>query len=316
VWRPSTSSVVGFIYDSDTTLGVEWGTTEDGQVLSPTGSAVTVLAGDVLVISFWRHAAQGMAVAYTQTLYFDGATDVTDATTTDAASYLETPQVLTFSGLALVKIINETEQVTENVTRRMTMVRIAPAEITQIPENVTRLKSMVRITNETVNVPETVSKVKGIVKVFNETVQALENIVKIKGIVRIIGETVQAIENVLRRMAMTRVRSETVNVAEVVITAKKTVYGSPFLYTVANWAAGSQFFFEVFMRAITGTIKCDLIDVATGDAVANSALSTTDTTLTRLRTVALIFVNGATYRARFSTNGSGAFIGAKLIVTD
>lgn len=96
VWRPSTSAVVGFIYDSDTALGSEWGGTEDGQVLSPVGVAVVAVANDVLVLCFWRHASQAMAAVYTQTLYFEGATDVTDTTTTDAASYLQTPQVLSF----------------------------------------------------------------------------------------------------------------------------------------------------------------------------------------------------------------------------
>lgn len=92
VWRPSDSSVVGFVYDSDTTLGIEWSTTEDGQVVTFAGGAVTITAGDVLVLEVWRHAAQGMANSYTQQIYFDGATPVTDATTADAASYLETPQ--------------------------------------------------------------------------------------------------------------------------------------------------------------------------------------------------------------------------------
>lgn len=96
IWRPSTSAVVGFIYDSHTSVGVEWVTTEDGQVLSLAGSAVTTLENDVLVIEIWRHAVQGMAAAYNQTVYFDGTTDVTDATTTDAASYLEKPTVITF----------------------------------------------------------------------------------------------------------------------------------------------------------------------------------------------------------------------------
>ena len=96
VWRPSTNAVVGFLYDSDTAVGVEWLATEDGQVLSLTGSAVTAADGDILVLEFWRHATQGMAAVYTQTIFFEGTTDVTDATTADAASYLESAEVLQF----------------------------------------------------------------------------------------------------------------------------------------------------------------------------------------------------------------------------
>lgn len=101
VWRPSTQAVVGYIYDSDTPLGVEWGTTEDGQVLTFSGAAVTTQADDVLVLEFWRHAVQAMSNAYVQTVWFDGTTDVTDATTSDAASYIETPQTLQWPAITI-----------------------------------------------------------------------------------------------------------------------------------------------------------------------------------------------------------------------
>lgn len=96
VWRPGTSSVVGFIYDSHTSLGVEWATTEDGIVVTVSGSSVTCQANDVIVFEVWRHATQAMGSPYTQTLYFDGTTDVVGSTTTDAASYIENPNNITF----------------------------------------------------------------------------------------------------------------------------------------------------------------------------------------------------------------------------
>lgn len=97
VWRPGTTSVVGFIVDSDTPIGVEWGASEDGIVATASGAAVTAQFGDVLVLEVWRHApTQTNTTARIQTVYFDGATDVVDATTADAASYLETPQNLVF----------------------------------------------------------------------------------------------------------------------------------------------------------------------------------------------------------------------------
>jgi len=98
VFRPSSSSVVGYVRDSDSQLGPEWGATEDGIVASFAGSAVSgVQDGDILVLEVWRHTnAQSMSVAYAQTCYFEGTTDVVDATTTNAASYIETPQTLAF----------------------------------------------------------------------------------------------------------------------------------------------------------------------------------------------------------------------------
>lgn len=96
VWRPSNSSVVGFIYDSEDVLGVEWGNgvaaTRYGQVITITGANVTCVAGDVLVLEVWTHATQGGASARTNTIFFDGTTDVVaTATGTDAASYLSAP---------------------------------------------------------------------------------------------------------------------------------------------------------------------------------------------------------------------------------
>jgi hypothetical protein len=98
VFRPSTQAVVGFIYDSDTPLGVEWGTTENGQVPTVAGSLVTAQKGDVLILEVWAHSVQGMSTAFVQTLFFDGTTDVVSGTSADAASYIETPQTLYWQG--------------------------------------------------------------------------------------------------------------------------------------------------------------------------------------------------------------------------
>jgi hypothetical protein len=57
VWRPGTSSVVGYIRDSDSPLGVEWSATEDGQVVQFSGLAVTGQEDDVVVLEAWRHKA-------------------------------------------------------------------------------------------------------------------------------------------------------------------------------------------------------------------------------------------------------------------
>lgn len=105
VWRPSTTAVVGYVYDGGNVIGgsVEMAATEDGRVGTQAMSAVTAAAGDILVYECWFSSlAQAMATAYAQTLYFDGTTDVVDTTTTDAASYIETPQNLTFGGAAAV----------------------------------------------------------------------------------------------------------------------------------------------------------------------------------------------------------------------
>ena len=91
IWRPGTQSVVGYIYDSHTSLGNEWGTTKDGRAVTFSGSELAIQEGDVLVLEVWRHAVQSMSAVYTQTVYFDGTVDVTEGSSTSAASYLSSP---------------------------------------------------------------------------------------------------------------------------------------------------------------------------------------------------------------------------------
>lgn len=95
-WRPSTSAVVGFVNDADTVVGVEFGNnvaaTRYGQVLSITGSNVTIAHGDILVIELWTKFTQAAATAFTLTVYYDGTTDVTSTyALTDPASFLQSP---------------------------------------------------------------------------------------------------------------------------------------------------------------------------------------------------------------------------------
>lgn len=87
VYRPSTDSVVGFIRDSATTLGIEFDASQ--QTVTFSGSAVTCQAGDVLALEAWPVATPGMATAYTITWSVGRVA-------TNVDSYIETPQDLAF----------------------------------------------------------------------------------------------------------------------------------------------------------------------------------------------------------------------------
>lgn len=99
VWRPSTGAKIGTVFDglSSTTTAQQGTTSERTSKVNFTGSAVTsMLTGDLLVYE----AQTGTNVSSTNTLHyaFDGATiNTTDnATVTNHAAYLETPENLTF----------------------------------------------------------------------------------------------------------------------------------------------------------------------------------------------------------------------------
>lgn len=87
VWRPSTTSVVGRVYDSTAELGTEFPTTAAEITWSVTGSAVTCQSGDYLIVEIWLTAAQGMATAYANTFR-------ADFPQTGEDDFFETPDVL------------------------------------------------------------------------------------------------------------------------------------------------------------------------------------------------------------------------------
>lgn len=90
VWRPSTNSLVGFIYDSVSPLGTVWPTSLTTRQITFSGSAVTAQVNDVLAIEVWDVATQTMATAYTVSFYTDGRMEVVSggATLSDPISVL------------------------------------------------------------------------------------------------------------------------------------------------------------------------------------------------------------------------------------
>jgi len=99
-----------------------------------------------------------------------------------------------------------------------------------------------------------------------------------------------------------------------VVVVTYTSYGLPFQYNAANWTQ-FKFYFEVYMRAISGTAYARLLNETDNLPVDNSVLSTTETTMQTLLTNALTLINGKPYRAQFGKIelDSGAVLGAKLI---
>lgn len=96
-----------------------------------------------------------------------------------------------------------------------------------------------------------------------------------------------------------------------------TTFGMPFLYTSANWATGSSFYFEAYIRQTTGEAFARLYDNTAASAVTNGEVSTTSSSFTRLRTAALTLVNGNEYVVQFGTDPAhaGETLGGRIIVT-
>jgi hypothetical protein len=102
VWRPSTGAVVGYVKDVTLDLiaapGSEAGVTETVSHWTFTTSAVSALAGDVLIAEVWQTNAQGSTTARTVDFYYDGTTVNTThaAAATNHAAFIEAAENLTF----------------------------------------------------------------------------------------------------------------------------------------------------------------------------------------------------------------------------
>lgn len=99
VWRPSTSSVVGYVYDATTELGTEWrgDFTAESRLISLSGNSVTAANGDTLIFEIWATAAQGGTGSYTNWMFFDASTATADFSAngqSDLSSWLEAPDTL------------------------------------------------------------------------------------------------------------------------------------------------------------------------------------------------------------------------------
>jgi hypothetical protein len=93
------------------------------------------------------------------------------------------------------------------------------------------------------------------------------------------------------------------------------IYGAPFLFTAANWENNIEFYLQVYMKANVGTSQAKLYNITDASVVTGSLLTTSATTLTRLRSTRLTLEDGKEYMIQFCATGgsSGAFKDARLI---
>ena len=144
VWRPSTGAKVGQIADISTSSTVDEGATTSAyaHICTFTGSAVSnVQAGDVICFEILFGVAQAAASSYTDTIYYDGTTIPTEnQQTSDVASYIETPQDLTFYNQVAIALPTETLSIVESRARLSAKSRTQTTETLGIsePSGVTR----------------------------------------------------------------------------------------------------------------------------------------------------------------------------------
>lgn len=109
VWRPSTNTKVGTIRDASSTATPGLGALEPTAINSEqvdhisgiTSSAVSALAGDVIICELWSADNNGGKNNTTSVVYFDGTTENTteNAVVSNHASYIQLAETLIFGTL-------------------------------------------------------------------------------------------------------------------------------------------------------------------------------------------------------------------------
>ncbi len=155
VWRPSTSSVVGYIYDSASPRNPEFTTGERGEIYSLSGSSVATQVGDVIVLEFWVDATQtGTASTKVNTLYFDGTGTITNGTgTSNAASSLYVPFALTY-GVSLNESLSLTSTVLKSASLTESLALgdvISSTKTKSLPESLSLVDSLNKIVTKSLS---------------------------------------------------------------------------------------------------------------------------------------------------------------------
>ena len=80
--------------------------------------------------------------------------------------------------------------------------------------------------------------------------------------------------------------------------------GKIFLFTSANWTPTPTWYFEVTMKASSGTAKARLFNLTDSVEVTDSVVNTANATHTRVRSSAITLADGKEYEAQFGTGSA------------
>lgn len=194
------------------------------------------------------------------------------------------------------KTIATLARITATTDKTITAIaNISPVGTTQTITAIARI---------TVTTDKTIGAIGDILKTTDRTTTAIARITSI------VDKTIAS------QARITATTDKTITAIANIYAITYTSYGPPFLYTSANWGAVS-IYLEVYMRATTGTAWARLYNVTDLGPVTDSVLSTTETTMQRLRTTsALTLTNNKIYRLQFGKSGSdaGEFLGGELVI--
>jgi hypothetical protein len=121
--------------------------------------------------------------------------------------------VIVTGGVAIIKVQNETIQISETDLHLLGIVAIQ-TETLNVSETVDNTLGLRRVVAETLNVSESDLQFRTLVRVQDETIQLSEIDLTTRDIIRIQEETLQLVEQILRTQDLIRLEGETVQITE------------------------------------------------------------------------------------------------------
>ena len=220
VWRPSTSTKIGTVLDGNTASNQTEGSAN--QVKSHhttfTGAAVaSMVNGDVLIFEVWFTIDPALG-ALVSSFYYDGTTVNTtrNVTVTNHASFLETPQTLTFlSQQHFDRTVGESLSITDSPAKMKRAFRTTPNSLT-ITASPVRLQKVRRTLTNTVTITATPLRVYKTVRSVSNSLTIVTNAIQDKSFARSVSESFIIQDPVNRLAKLRRVLPESVALSSVI----------------------------------------------------------------------------------------------------
>jgi len=165
VWNPVTQTKVGNIIDGSTNTDYtepSSSATETSLFGTFAGAAVnSIPSGCVIVYECMFQITQNNATARTLTFYYDGTTEnnANSNTVSNHASYIETPQTITFQNNAVAALTSTVTIGAVAPTRKKGSIKAIPTTVSSTTSSLTRLTTKKRTVTQTVTILSTADKI-------------------------------------------------------------------------------------------------------------------------------------------------------------
>jgi len=163
IWRQGSGNVKTILVP--TQCGTEHTTAERGCVITAAGAAgdFSILNGDRIVVEIWVYC--NSTTSYSSSTYYDGTTDVVEASTTsDACGFFYSPQTLTLYQVPLAGVVNGITSVAGMIkpSRRVVGVAVGVSAVSGVAKASRKLAGVVTCLGTAAGLAKTTRRIAGL----------------------------------------------------------------------------------------------------------------------------------------------------------